>query len=35
VISVNVILITNRQGDHDEALEILQHEWRLHISSRC
>jgi hypothetical protein len=30
VISVNVILTTNYQGDNHEALEIVHHEWRQH-----
>jgi len=27
--------MTNRQNDHHEALEIMHHKWRLHISNRC
>jgi len=35
VISVNVILTTNHQGDQHEAFEFMHHEQRLHISNRC
>jgi len=35
VVSVNVILTTNRQDAHHEALEIVHHERSLHTSNRC
>jgi len=35
VIRVNVILMTSRWGDHQEALEIMRHKWRLHFSNTC
>jgi hypothetical protein len=39
MLSVNVILTTNRQGEHHEASEIVYREWRLLLnntwSDRC